>query len=139
MARKIIFILLRCVLGGIFVYAGAIKAFDPAQFAVEIENYRLVSTIFATVLALYLPWLEIFAGLALIANRGARGGLILIAMLLVVFIGALSSAWFRGLSISCGCFGAHVQTSNYSFLVLRDFALLAIAAILLRARKQRGL
>ncbi|MDP9290973.1 MAG: DoxX family membrane protein [Verrucomicrobiota bacterium] len=138
LARKIILILLRCVLGGILVYAGLIKAFAPAQFTVEIGNYRIVPAIVATGLALYLPWLEIFAGLTLIANRATRGGLLVLAMLLVVFICAVSSAWLRGLSISCGCFGAHLQTSNYSLLLLRDFALLAVATILIRTRNQSG-
>lgn len=130
LARKVILILLRGVLGGVFIYAGAMKALDPGPFAAEVENYRLVSGIVAAGFALYLPWLEIFAGLAVLTTVAARGGLVVLAMLLVVFIGALSSAWMRGLNISCGCLGTHFQTSSYALLLGRDWVLLVIAGIL---------
>ena len=49
-----------------------------------------------------------------------------------VFLLALSTAWARGLDISCGCFGkeAHNIQTHFPQLFLRDAALLATAIIL---------
>ena len=53
------------------------------------------------------------------------------AILLLVFIFAVASAWVRGLSIDCGCFGgggevAPGQTA-YGTELLRDAGLLLLA------------
>src|SRR5438067_12316465 len=56
------------VVAGIFIYAGAIKAFDPVQFAGDVDNYKVLPWPVSVALAFYLPWLEIFCGLALIAR-----------------------------------------------------------------------
>ena len=41
---------------------------DPMRFANDIENYRLLSWPIGMRFAIYLPWLEIFCGLALIVG-----------------------------------------------------------------------
>ena len=51
---------------------------------------------------------------------------------MIVFIAAVSSAWARGLSIDCGCFGGGGQVAagqtKYLQEILRDVGLLALAA-----------
>jgi len=51
------------ILAGIFIYAGALKAFDPVQFASDIDNYKILPWPVSVALAFYLPWLEIFCAL----------------------------------------------------------------------------
>ena len=124
-AEKVIVLLLRMIVGGVFIYAGAIKAIDPAQFAKDVDNYRLLpSTAAVAAVALYLPWLEILAGTALAAGVWHRGASLLIGGMLIAFIIALVSAWARGLDINCGCFGHGVNKSNYPLALLLDAALL---------------
>jgi len=53
------------IVGGIFIYAGAIKALDPVRFARDIDNYKILPWTIAAELAFYLPWLEIVCGVAL--------------------------------------------------------------------------
>src|SRR5205807_10563128 len=50
------------IVAGIFIYAGAIKALDPVQFASDIDNYKILPWPVSVALAFYLPWLEIFCG-----------------------------------------------------------------------------
>ncbi|MFL6544615.1 MAG: MauE/DoxX family redox-associated membrane protein, partial [Candidatus Udaeobacter sp.] len=38
----------------IFIYAGAIKALDPVQFASDIDNYKILPWPFSVALAFYL-------------------------------------------------------------------------------------
>ncbi len=113
------------IFGGLFIYAGGLKLLDPAQFAVDIANYQLVSWPFAVAAAIYLPWLEILAGLGLVTGWKRSGALRVLIFLMVIFVQALFTAWVRGLNIECGCFGKALATSNYALLFLRDGAILA--------------
>ncbi|MGA7276248.1 MAG: MauE/DoxX family redox-associated membrane protein, partial [Candidatus Udaeobacter sp.] len=61
------------IVAGIFIYAGAIKALDPVQFASDIDNYKILPWPISVALAFYLPWLEIFCGFALVVRLLYRG------------------------------------------------------------------
>ncbi len=124
-AEKVIVPLLRLIVGGVFLSAGVLKAVDPAQFAKDVDNYRMLPFAASAALALYLPWLEILAGTALVAGVWRRGASLVIGGMLVVFLIALGSAWARGLDITCGCFGLGPNQSNYPLAVLLDAGLLA--------------
>ena len=139
MATKVILLVLRLALGGIFVYAGGIKAFATQEFAQDIHRYAIVPWPDAVLLlAVYLPWLEIFSGLAVIFRKLYVGGLAVIVALTLVFLAALTSAWSRGLDIECGCFGREKTAirTHFPSLVLRDVALLAAGATLLLAERR---
>ena len=101
------------IIGGVFIYAGAIKALDPIRFANDIDNYKILPWAIGVHLAFYLPWLEILCGLALIARRLYLGGLSILAALISIFIVATVVAKVRGLDITCGCFGH--ASKNWSF------------------------
>src|SRR5216110_2506422 len=118
------------IVGGVFIYAGAIKVLDPIRFANDIENYKILPWTIGVGLAFYLPWLEIFCGLALILRLFYRGALSILTALVVVFLVATIAAKIRGLDITCGCFGHTSQ--NWSFpahLALDLGVLTALAAL----------
>ena len=121
--------LLRLGLGGIFGYAGALKIWNVQQFALDVHHFELTPWTVSLLVAVYLPWLEVLAGLALIARRTVPGASLAIAGMTLVFMVALGSAWARGLDISCGCFGKEEAAVKTDFLglMLRDGALLAAA------------
>ena len=83
-------------------------------------------------LAFYLPWLEIFCGLALIFRRLYSGALALLFALLLVFIGASIAAKARGIDISCGCFGHVSDQLSFAWHLVLVFALLAGVVALLK-------
>jgi len=120
------------IAGGIFVYAGVIKALDPVGFAIDIDNYKTVPWTIGVALAFYLPWLEIFCGLALIFRVFYRGGLSILTALLFVFIIASVVAKARGLDISCGCFGHPGKNLSFAWHFVIDLVLLAALVLLLR-------
>jgi putative oxidoreductase len=130
--------MLRILAGGLFVVAGALKAFNPANFAADIDHYHLLPYFALAPLALYLPWLEIICGLAVIASCAfRRSALVLLFALTVVFTGAVVSAMIRGLDISCGCFGAG-SAMPLSYALIRNVILLAMLGWLLRVECQRA-
>jgi uncharacterized membrane protein YphA (DoxX/SURF4 family) len=126
----------RLVLGGVFVVAGALKIPDPAAAVRAVRAYQLLPESLVAPVAFGLPVLEIAVGLALLAGVYVRTAAIASAVLLVVFLFGVGSAWARGLQIDCGCFsgGGPVAAGEtaYPLEVSRDIALLFIALALAR-------
>ncbi len=119
------------IFGGVFIFSGFVKVRDPQLFLMQIRGFHLLGDPFAAWLALGLPWLEIFCGVAVVIGFLRRGGLLLLGLSLVVFIIVLAFAWGRGLDIECGCFGNAVKTSLRMELLI-DLVLLALCIWLLR-------
>jgi putative oxidoreductase len=116
--------ILAIIIGGLFIYAGAIKVLDPVGFAGDIDNYKTLPWPVSVRLAFYLPWLEILCGLALITRLLDRGGVFVLTVLMAVFIIATIVAKMRGLDISCGCFGHASQYLSFAWHLALDFLLL---------------
>ena len=119
------------VVAGIFIYAGAIKAFDPVQFAGDVDNYKVLPWPVSVALAFYLPWLEIFCALALIVRFFYRGALSILGVLILLFTLATIAAKVRGLDITCGCFGHASQHWSFPAHLMTNLAILAALLILL--------
>ena len=113
------------VVAGIFIYAGALKAFDPVQFASDIDNYKILPWPVSVALAFYLPWLEIFCALGLVFRFFYRGALSILSASIVVFTLATIAAKARGLDITCGCFGHASQHWSFPAHLLTNLAILA--------------
>src|SRR5712692_6106581 len=124
MAKSYFWRIVDVIVGGIFIYAGAIKALDPIQFGIDIDNYKTLQWFISVRLAFYLPWLEIFCGVALIFRFLYRGGLSILAALTSVFIIATGAAKVRGLDITCGCFGHVSKNWSFSSHLALDLAIL---------------
>ena len=120
------------IVAAVFIYAGAIKALDPIRFSGDIDNYKILPWAIGVRLAFYLPWLEIFCGLALIARRLYLGGLSILTALVSIFIIATVAAKVRGLDITCGCFGHASKNWSFSTHLALDLVLLAALFILVR-------
>ncbi|MGI8458376.1 MAG: DoxX family protein [Propionibacteriaceae bacterium] len=134
----------RLVLGGIFVAAGAIKVIDPQTSVQAVRAYELLPAGLERVVGWGLPFVEIAVGLLLIAGVFTRIVAAASGLFLMVFIAAVLSAAARGLNIDCGCFGgggevAAGQTS-YPAEVARDLGFLLLAGWLVwRPRSRLGL
>ncbi len=123
-------LLLHFIFGCVFVYAGVQKVADPISFLDDVRSFDLLGDPFAAWLAMGLPWLEIFAGLAVMSGFLRSGGLVILNGSLLVFLAAICLSWWRGIDIHCGCFGAKESASNYRDLILRDLLLLAGGSML---------
>jgi len=126
------------VLAGIFIYAGALKALDPVQFASDIDNYKILPWPTSVALAFYLPWLEIFCALGLVFRFLYRGALSILSASIVVFTLATIAAKVRGLDITCGCFGHASQHWSFPAHLLTNLAILAaLLALFLQGAARR--
>lgn len=122
--RRIALKVIGLFIGGLFVYAGAVKVPDPIGFARDIDNYKMLPWQLGVWSALYLPWLEIFCGIALVTRIFHRGGVFILTALMCLFIIVTIIAKGRGLDISCGCFGHASQYLSFTWHLVLDFLLL---------------
>ena len=127
---RIVLILIRLVLGGIFVYAGYVKLRDPWElFALGISSYNILPLSMVELVARTLPWFEVLLGLMLIAGVQLRYSSTVCSLLLLVFFGLLIRAYVKGMEISCGCFGAGGGAITWREL-LRDGSMLAASLLM---------
>jgi uncharacterized membrane protein YphA (DoxX/SURF4 family) len=130
MTRKgALLLVFRLIVGIVFVYSGIVKVLDPLDFAQQVRNYRMVGQDLAFLVAVYLPWLEILAGVFLAAGVLKKASAALISLML----GAVTVV--RGIDVDCGCFGALSRRADWRLLV-EDAALLAMTLAVFLARKK---
>ena len=111
--------------GALFIWSGIAKLKDPITFADNVRNFQVVGDPIAPAVALFLPWIEVFAGIALMSGRFARGGSFILMGLMVFFTLLMGISWIRGLDITCGCFGDN-DIVNYPVKMTQNIVLLAV-------------
>ena len=114
------------VVAGVLAWAGVAKLGDPARFAADIDNYRLLPPALAAMAAVYLPWLELGLAAGLLVPRLRVVARLLALGLILVFCAALCSAWARGLDIRCGCFGGSAGGASTAQALGRNAVLVAL-------------
>ena len=121
------------ILGGLFIYASIDKIVHPHAFAKIIYNYQLMPDVFIYFMAVTLPWVEIVAGLALVAGVYRRPAAVILSSLLVVFSIAISINLLRGLNFDCGCFSTVTTEagSDPVGLLIRDILMLIPGLIII--------
>ena len=137
---------LALLVGGVFIYASLDKIQDPRAFAKIIYHYQVIGPsadlgfVPANLLAVVLPWLELFVGVGLVTGVWRREAALVSALLLAVFVVAVWSALARGIDIAnCGCFALDESGRAAGWkLIAGDLALLAaslvVAFVPVRAR-----
>ena len=137
LARKVLLLLsspyltpiLRVVLGALFVWASWEKILYPARLAEDVANYAILPPLLTHLFALFLPWLEMMAGLFLILGLLTRSSSLILSGTLVSFIIAISINMARGIQIDCGCFGSGEELGWGT--LLRDVLMLAMGVLIL--------
>lgn len=130
-------LLARTLVGGVWVAAGVLKLPDPNENVRAVRAYDLLPESVVPVVGHALPILEILVGVCLLLGLLTRVAAVVSAVLLVAFVVGMASAWGRGLSIECGCFGggagpAANAAAKYPWEIARDVGLLALSAWLVR-------
>ena len=125
MSSALTYKILCWIIAAIFLFAGAGKILNPAEFARDIDNYRLLPYFLVAFVAIILPWLEVICGSFLIFGYRLQGATFILFLLSVIFLFAICSALLRGLDITCGCFALSEEATRISqFHLLEDLLLL---------------
>ncbi|WP_371482271.1 MauE/DoxX family redox-associated membrane protein [Kitasatospora sp. NBC_00315] len=121
----------RLGLAVVWAWAGFAKVSDPAAAAQAVRAYEILPESLVKPVGYALPFLELALALLLLIGLGVRIVAVVSAVLLLAFIAGIGSAWARGISIDCGCFGGGgaVDASQTEYLqeILRDTGFLLLA------------
>ena len=140
-----VLLVLRLVLAAVFIYAALQKIGRPLAFADEIRMYRMLDIgppLY--IVAIALPWIELFCGISMLTGILMRGSALLLIALNAVFLVAVmgrtvaimgeQSIGFLDVYFDCGCgFGATYAWKK----LLEDLLLLIFAAVILAAPRYR--
>lgn len=134
-----ILLILRIVLAGVFLYAGAIKAISSAEFALAILPFTFFPENFIGLFAKVLPLAEIAGAILVLLPWTRRYGAGLILLLCLAFIVALGWALANDIIVACSCFGQDEEPSRGKMIgaIARDVVLAAMAGFVMVARSQR--
>lgn len=123
-------LIVRLLLGALFVFAGASKVGHFNDLAAAIAGFRILPGPVIGPLAVLLPFFEIGLGLYLIAGLFTRAAAVAGAIQLTIYAGAIASAVVRHIPAACGCFGPQDTAAADWPHVAADLGLAAICALL---------
>jgi hypothetical protein len=111
--RTVFIWLARVAVAGLFLAACIAKIRDPELFALAVHRYRILPGEWVNAMALWLPWIELTSGLAMLAApaRWRAAGALIITGMLAVFTTAISLNLLRGIEASCGCFSTRADAA----------------------------
>jgi putative oxidoreductase len=127
---RVVVLVLRWIVAAVFLAAAVPKVIDPATFATDIDNYRVLPDALIGPIAVGLPLIETIVGLALLTGIYARGAAIVAAGMLVAFAIAMIQAIARGIDLDCGCFG-HVVEAQVGWMTVSRNVVLTVAALVI--------
>ncbi len=123
---------LRIGLAGVLLWSGGAKVAEPRQAVMAVQAYEILPTSVGEFVGYALPLFELALGVALLLGIATRVSAIVAGALMTAFVVGVASAWARGLSIDCGCFGGGGAVpegeANYLPVLLRDLSFAAMAA-----------
>jgi uncharacterized membrane protein YphA (DoxX/SURF4 family) len=120
---RILLVAGRIALAVIFIYAayakmkpqpgmpntlGSVRT-SLSMFAMGVDSYQMLPPWAVSPFAHLLPPFELLLGLWLLSGIGLRISGLISTALICAFVAAMYSAYERGLTISCGCFGPGAQ------------------------------
>jgi len=121
----------RVGLGCMLIYSSLPKLRQPYDFLSSVYQYELVGPKLGMLIAMTLPWLELLVGICLVGGIFVSGALLAVATMGLIFTYVLASALYRGLDISCGCFGASgAAISHWTLIRAIAILLLSLSAYL---------
>lgn len=136
----------RLVLGGIFVYAGYSKIFLPnanfwpffflklsvaaniANFAVQVEAFKMLPSAGVQFVAHTLPFTEVILGLLILIGWRLRIWASLLTAIMLGFFFVVLRAYLLHMDINCGCFSTPEPIGPQK--ILEDAALSILAVFM---------
>ena len=104
--RPLIILPAHWVAAGLLLASAYTHVFNGYHLFASVLDYRLLPTPLAVVVAAALPYAQLTLGVAILfVPSHRRAALYLSTIVFSMFLTAQLSAYFRGLDISCGCFG----------------------------------
>ena len=133
-------LVIRWILGLTFVYSSLHKIAAPAEFARILFGYALFPNAAINLIAIVVPFVELFTGAALLLGIWPRAVMLIVETMLLLFTAILTVNLVRGVEFDCGCFAfgeAGYTTAVHQYLA-RDviYFLGGLQVLLFRGRRR---
>ncbi len=114
-------------------WASVDKILHPYAFGQDVFNYRVLNQGLSFLVAVWLPYLELFTAVCLAAGVWLEAASLINAVLMWMFLGLVLQAFFRRLDIHCGCFTVKGESVIGPAKIAENtlFALFSVVLILL--------
>jgi uncharacterized membrane protein YphA (DoxX/SURF4 family) len=133
-----ILLVVRLVIAGTFVRAGAAKLPARREFRLAIENYQILPARLVPAAAVIVPAIEITVGLLFLLGVFPAESAAVLAALLLCFSAAIAVNLARGRVFDCGCDASVApQAINWRHVVINT--VLAICAVAIAIAPPAGL
>ncbi|MHC4397324.1 MAG: MauE/DoxX family redox-associated membrane protein [Planctomycetota bacterium] len=120
---------LRVGIGCMFIWSSLPKIRQPYDFLSSVYSYELIGPRLGMFVAMTLPWLEVLVGICLVGGVFISGALLASAGMAAMFTFVLASALYRGLEITCGCFGSSATEIIGVSTLIRAIAILLFSGL----------
>lgn len=128
-------VLMRLILGGVFLWAGIVKIPNIEFFSYTVRAYHLLPEFLILPVTILVPWLECVIGLCLILGFWTQASTLIASGLLIAFAGALGTKIYQGVNMSCGCFGFGTERGSLEWVLWQDVLLLSFPLVLFWKQK----
>lgn len=120
-------------LGLCLSFSGVQKLKAPRSFVIAVVDFDVLPVLPSRWLGWWLPWIECFVGLLLLAGRAVGPTTVLAGSLLLAFTGAVALNLVRGRTLSCRCFG-NGSGKIGTHTIARNLVLVGLAALIFEYR-----
>ena len=117
----------RIAIGCMFIWSSLPKIRQPYDFLASVYSYELAGPKLGMFVAMTLPFLELLVGICLIGGIFISGALLACIAMASVFSYVLGFALYKGLEITCGCFGAGSTEIVTSSTFMRALVILVLS------------
>jgi uncharacterized membrane protein YphA (DoxX/SURF4 family) len=143
---SIVLLVLRVLLGGLFVFAAYSKMKPPdpnnpldnpiLTYSMSVEAFHVLPPQLIEAATFTIPWVEMLAGVMLVLGLWTRPAALVIAGLVGAFMWVIMGALNSGnVDLDCGCFGGSALLCPKTGLTMchfyQDSAMLGVAVVLL--------
>jgi hypothetical protein len=131
-------ILIAVALAALFAQAAWHKLRAPSEFAAVLAAYALVPRTVVPTFARLLPLSELAVAVALVLPKSSQAAALAASALLLLYALAMGINLVRGrYELDCGCLGPYRRRRVSTWMVVRNVALAAAAALVALPRVQR--
>ncbi len=118
----------RMASGFMFIVSSVPKIRQPYVFLGSVYGYEMVGPKMGVLVAMVLPWVELFAGVCLVGGVFVGGALLASLGMGALFTFVLGSALWRQLDISCGCFSSSAAGKISYMTLIRAVVITVLSA-----------
>ena len=122
--KSLFFFLVRLTIAALFIYAGVVKALDPAHFMAQMESFHFLDYFLIFAVAHVLPMIEILCGILLLTMKYTCSASVILILISSLFILVLTTLKAMGLDVDCGCFGDWNFIKGYTSHITLDIAII---------------